>query len=154
MTDWECDFLAQQKMPMAKLLGKYEALFGGKAFTNNRKFLERKIAYQLQELTSGKISLKVQEKIQQLIDSYDPINKTAAKTRLGDSESQRDNRLPIPGSFISKIYKGKKIDVKVLENGFEYESVIYKNLSAVAKAITGSHWNGFIFFGFRKNGKR
>jgi hypothetical protein len=53
--------------------------------------------------------------------------------------------LPIPGAIIKKEYKGRIYDVKVLENSFEYEGKIYKTLSAVAKAITGAHWNGYLF---------
>ncbi len=149
MTNSEGDILTIQKMQMGELAGKYASLFGIKASTNNRKFLERKIAYRMQELASGGISPVIQDKIQKMIEAYDPINKVTAKAK-SNSTTQRDNRLPIPGSFISKVYKGKRIEVKVLEKGFEYESVIYKNLSAVAQVITGAHWNGFIFFGFRK----
>jgi hypothetical protein len=59
----------------------------------------------------------------------------------------------MPGSLVTKLYKGNRIEVKVLESGFEYEGTSYKNLSAVAKAVTGAHWNGFGFFGLDKNGK-
>ena len=59
----------------------------------------------------------------------------------------------MPGSFITKIYKRKTIEVKVLESGFEFEGMHYKNLSHVANAVTGAHWNGFVFFGLT-NGKR
>lgn len=106
--------------------------------------------YTQQEQIYGSLSEELRSKINALINAYDPINKIAVKTKSRSLESKRDNRLPIPGSLISKVYKGKRMDVKVLENGFEYEGAIYKNLSAVAKAITGSHWNGFIFFGFKK----
>ena len=58
----------------------------------------------------------------------------------------RDSRLPMPGSVITKDYKGKRITVQVLEDGFEYDGCVYKSLSAVAKAVTGSHWNGLLFF--------
>ena len=139
-----------QQLTMADLHARYKELIGAFSESNNRKFIERKIAYRMQEIESGKLNEDIQSKIQELIDSYDPVNKTNKKSKLNDSEVNRDGRLPIPGSFISKIYKGKRIEVKVLEDGFEYQSVIYKNLSAVAKTITGSHWNGFIFFGFKR----
>ncbi len=142
--------ISVQQLPTADLQALHQKLFGLIPDSNNRKFLERKVTYRLQELAHGGIGLEIQNKIQKMIASYDPINKSAGKTKSNDPVAQRDNRLPIPGSLISKVYKGKKIDVKVLESGFEHDGIIYKNLSAVAKAITGSHWNGFIFFGFRK----
>jgi Protein of unknown function (DUF2924) len=41
--------------------------------------------------------------------------------------------------------------VTVRADGFEYESQTYKSLSAIAKAVTGSHWNGYVFFGLKGN---
>ena len=154
MGDPECDILALQKMPMGELLGKHEALFGMKASTNNRKFLERKIAYRMQEVTTVSLPDSVKDKIDELIKAYDPINKIAVKSKAGKTSAGRDARLPMPGSFIVKTYKGKRLEVKVLENGFEYEGTVYKNLSAVAKAITNAHWNGYIFFGIKNNGRK
>ena len=54
--------------------------------------------------------------------------------------------MPPPGSVITREYKGHPLQVKVLPNGFEFEGEVYKSLSAVAKAITGQHCNGFHFF--------
>jgi hypothetical protein len=62
-------------------------------------------------------------------------------------ERIRDARIPPPGTVISKKYKGNEYSVKVLESGFEYEGAYYRTLSAVANEITGSHWNGYAFFG-------
>jgi hypothetical protein len=55
-------------------------------------------------------------------------------------------RLPPPGSILTRPYKGDVVQVKVLEHGFEYQGQVYQSLSAVAKAVTGSHCNGFLFF--------
>jgi hypothetical protein len=54
--------------------------------------------------------------------------------------------LPAPGTILARRYKGHIIQVKVLTKGFEYEGTLYRSLSAVAKAITGSHCNGYLFF--------
>lgn len=154
MRDTNCDILALQMMPMGELLGKYEALFGTKASNNNRKFLERKIAYRMQEGTAGFLSDTIKNRIKELIKAYDPINKIGTKSATGKTSAGRDARLPMPGSFIVKTYKGKRLEVKVLENGFEYESATYSNLSAIAKAVSGMHWNGYLFFGVKNNGRR
>lgn len=65
----------------------------------------------------------------------------------------RDPRLPAPGVAIHKQYKGRNYLVTVLDKGFEYEGACYKSLSAVANEITGSHWNGFEFFGLKASPK-
>jgi hypothetical protein len=57
-----------------------------------------------------------------------------------------DRRLPPPGTILTRTYKGARLQVRVLPAGFEYDGQVYKSLSAVAKAITGSHCNGFLFF--------
>jgi len=63
-----------------------------------------------------------------------------------------DNRLPMPGGEITREYKGQKLIVRVLQHGFEFEGAVYKSLSAVAKAITGTHCNGYLFFRLTKEG--
>ncbi len=133
---------------MAELLERYKQLFGDEtASSGNRIFLIRQLAYRIQEQASGGLSTAAKDSIREMILAYDPINKTSIKTISGKTAAGRDARLPMPGSFIIKTYKGNRIEVKVLENGFEYQGALYNNLSAVAKAITGAHWNGFIFFG-------
>jgi hypothetical protein len=57
-----------------------------------------------------------------------------------------DDRLPPPGTVLTRPFKGAVLQVKVLAEGFEYQGQVYPSLSAVAKAITGSHCNGFLFF--------
>jgi Protein of unknown function (DUF2924) len=61
-----------------------------------------------------------------------------------------DHRLPLPGTMLERKYKGRVLRVKVLAAGFEFDGERYCSLSAVAKAITGSHCNGFAFFGLAK----
>lgn len=62
----------------------------------------------------------------------------------------RDNRLPVPGSIITKTYRGKTIEVKVLENGFEYEGKVFKSISRVAMTIVKRQISGYVFFGLTK----
>ena len=62
----------------------------------------------------------------------------------------RDNRLPAPGSFITKTYRGKTIEVKVLENGFEYDGKVFKSISRVAMTIVKRQISGYVFFGLAK----
>ena len=63
-----------------------------------------------------------------------------------EQAQKRDPRLPEVGITLHRKYKGNDINVKVKEDGFQYGNETYKSLSAVARAITGSHVNGFRFF--------
>ncbi len=67
--------------------------------------------------------------------------------------SDNDSRLPMPGSIIVKQYRGKTIVVRVLDTGFEYGGRCFASLSAIAKEITGTKWNGFLFFGLAKESR-
>ena len=62
----------------------------------------------------------------------------------------RDNRLPAPGSILTKTYRGKTIEVKVLDNGFEYEGKVFKSISRVAMTIVKRQISGYVFFGLAK----
>lgn len=62
----------------------------------------------------------------------------------------RDNRLPALGSILTKSYRGKSIEVKVLENGFEYQGKTYKSISRVAMEIVKRPISGYVFFGLSK----
>jgi len=96
------------------------------------------------------LSDEAKARLDQFIKAYDPINNKALRQN-GESQGSkariRDRRLPIPGTVISKVYKGTIIDVKVLDKGFEYDGKTYRTLSAIAGDVTGQHWNGYLFFG-------
>jgi hypothetical protein len=70
----------------------------------------------------------------------------APSTRATKPAAKNDPRLPPPGTILHRPYKGENLQVKVLRHGLEFEGKIYRSLSAVAKAITGSHCNGYLFF--------
>ena len=63
---------------------------------------------------------------------------------------RRDRRLPAPGNIITKNYRGNTIEVKVLENGFEYQEKTYKSISRVAMEIVKRSISGYVFFGLTK----
>ncbi len=142
-----------KSMSLGELQKKYGEVFdGAKAPSNNKVYLWRKIAYRIQELDRGELAEQTQGKIEEFIQKYDPINNKAlrpdnAETPESGKKPNRDKRLPIPGTIITKDYKGNKLQVKILESGFEFNNKSYKSLSAIAKDVTGAHWNGYLFFG-------
>ena len=74
------------------------------------------------------------------------------RTKVVACPLKGDGRLPLPGSVLTRDYKGQRLIVSVLRHGFEYDGKVYGSLSAVAKAITGKHWNGYHFFGLVRQG--
>ena len=147
------EIMELKEKSLDELKAKYEELFPGQqAPSNNKVFLWRKIAYRIQELEYGGVSVENQSKIEQLIQQYDPINNRALRpndateNRPKKTNLSRDKRLPIPGTVITKEYKGISLQIKVLESGFEYNNKVYKSLTAIAKEVSGAHWNGYLFF--------
>jgi hypothetical protein len=65
-------------------------------------------------------------------------------TRGNRSRREQDNRLPLPGTVLSRKWKGRIILVEVLAKGFRWENRHYSSLSAIAVAITGTRWNGLV----------
>lgn len=140
--------LALKDASLAELQAKYAELFDGKkAASTNKTYLWQRIAYRIQEIEYGDLPAEALNKLKELTQEYDPINNQALRSYTVERHhASRDRRLPIPGTVINKKYKGTEIRVKALEHGFEYNGRVYKTLSAVAKAITGDHWNGYSFF--------
>ena len=60
----------------------------------------------------------------------------------------------MPGTIITREYKGETIAAGVLSDGFEYAGEVYRTLSAVAKAVTGTHWNGYHFSRLGRKGTK
>lgn len=52
-----------------------------------------------------------------------------------------------------KEYRGKRLIIRVMEEGFEFDSRRFSSLSAIAREITGTKWNGFLFFGLTKEAR-
>lgn len=138
---------------LEELQAEFERIFGKKTDSTNDIFLRRKIAYRIQEIELGGLSKEAKARINELVEKYDPINNKALRPKiitagkeLKKLPSMRDKRLPIPGTVIYKKYKDKKIEVRVLEKGFEYNGKYYRSLSKIAKELTNCHWNGYSFF--------
>lgn len=73
------------------------------------------------------------------------------RTIAHETKTQPSTEL-LPGMKLERVYKGRKVHVLVTDKGFVFEGDRYKSLTAVAKAATGKHWNGYHFFGLRKRG--
>ena len=147
-----------QKMGLEELQAEYERVFGKTTKSRSRKHLYTVIARKLQEAPDqsglhtprkSALATKFQPKRKRSKQSVwkDKSKQQQPRKRLSRPLGATDPRLPKVGSIITKIYKGKKIHVKFLGNGFEYAGRQYRSLSAIAREVTGSIWNGFLFFG-------
>jgi hypothetical protein len=140
-------------MTVSKLVERFESLVGEKCRSRNKRYLIRRIAWRLQANAEGDLSERVKARAAELaLDSEVRVTapRETIQPRLVTSDVQSrpalDQRLPPPGSMLHREYKGRQIRVLIVNNGFEYEGQLFKSLTAVANAITGSHVNGFQFF--------
>lgn len=156
-------------MNVPTLREEHRKLFGEEPASAHRQFLFRKIAWRLQADQEGGLSEAARELARGIARDTPLRNRVitnAAKRLTGLPDEQtaittiqpgHDSRLPMPGGLIVKQHKGETIVVKVLDDGrFEYGDRRYKSLSAIAQDITGTKWNGLLFFGLteKKNGRR
>jgi len=152
---------ALRRMTVIELRRRHGDLVGEETRAGNRQYLLRRIAWRLQALAEGDLTERARRRAQELARDADlrrrpprelsmPPAPADLKTVTGRIALSRDERLPMPGQTLDRQYKGHMYEVKVLTNGFEYDGRAYRSLSAVAYAITGSHWNGYHFFNIQK----
>ncbi len=133
------------------LRGMYADVFGETTKANNRDWLSKRLAWRLQAQALGGLSERAQQRAKELAREEDlrlspPPTIPMPTSTIGE----RDTRLPVPGAVITRTYKGNTHHVDVLADGFIWNGNTYSTLTAVAKAITGHHLNGFAFFGLIK----
>lgn len=149
-----------QRMTVRDLRTRYAEVFGETTRAGNKPWLVKRIAWRLQSLVEGDLSERARHRAAELANDADirlsppkanPTPQTSAsRTKTATLIVAGDDRLPLPGSIITREYKEQMLQVKVLPQGFEFEGEVFKSLSAVAKAITGQHCNGYYFFRLRK----
>jgi len=152
--DVEREVAALQQMPTRQLCERYAELFGEQTRSRHRTYLIRKIAWKLQTVGEGDLSERARRRAEELAHGTElrvmpPKANDVAHTPmvLTHMVATTDPRLPATGTEIVRQYKGRTFRVLVIPDGFEFEGERYASLSAVAKKITGSHVNGFRFFG-------
>lgn len=144
-----------QDMGLAELRAKHLELFGEEARSKNLPYLRKRLAYRLQERVEGGLSPVAWARMEELAPSTLPEAPKRVKAQCEIPPRMpafmvRDPRLPTPGTVISREHKGFAHEVEVLEQGFRYRGRDYRSLSAIAKEIAGTPWNGFTFFGLGK----
>jgi hypothetical protein len=131
---------ALKTVPIPQLKQQWRDLFDTEPPPFNRRFLESRLAYRIQELAYGGLK-------------PDTIKRLAAMAEHleSDQRSQRGRSLarPVCGTQLVRDWQGTEHRVTIVDGGFEYQGRPFKSLSAIARAITGTRWNGWVFFGLK-----
>jgi len=133
---------ALAKASLPNLKAQWRDLFGTEAPGINRAYLERRIAYRLQELAHGGLSEATRARLADLAKSADRGSSPRTRMRAQDR--------PVADTRLLRVWQGVEHSVTVLQTGFDYQGRSFASLSAVARQITGSRWNGPAFFGLRE----
>jgi hypothetical protein len=136
---------ALKTMTVNELKAEWRTLFDADAPNNSRVFLELRLGYRIQELAHGGLSRDAARILDALADE---VEGKAVRARI-----VADPRKPVAGTKLLREWNGAEHAVTVLRDGFELEGRKYKSLSAIARAITGTRWNGWRFFGLRAAGR-
>jgi hypothetical protein len=131
--------LPEKTLPELKQL--WRDLYDREPPSGNKPFLIKRLAYRIQELAYGGLSARAEAKLNVLIEEENRRVKGLPSLRKGDR--------PIAGTRLIRQWQGVEHCVTVLDDGFEYEGARYRSLSAIARAITGTRWNGPLFWGLR-----
>lgn len=150
---------AMERMTVDQLRGKYNEVFGEATSGRHKEWLIKRIIWRMQANAEGDLSERARRRAMELANDAD-LRTTAPRQRkpAPDADDRtrtvatnvRANTDLLPGTVVKREYKGQSIRVTALADGFEYCGERYTSLTAVAKAVTGKHWNGFHFFGLRR----
>jgi hypothetical protein len=135
---------ALKTRPLPELKAQWRTLFATEPPQYNRRALENRLAYRIQELAYGGLKPETRRRLEALGDIYDTGN--LAMRRI------RDDAKPVIGTKLIRTWQGVEQTVTVIADGYEWEGRPYRSLSAIARAITGTRWNGLVFFGLKRQG--
>jgi len=157
MLNIEKEVVNMRQLTTDELRKVYAEVFLEATNNRNKQWLIKRIAWRMQANAEGDLSVRARQRAAELANDADllmnPPGNRKAKTSAPTAPAniQHSDYFP-PGMKLQREYKGKHISVEVLDVGFSYNGEYFKSLTAVAKAITGKHWNGFHFFNQRNRG--
>jgi hypothetical protein len=142
---------ALQRLTVPQLRQRYAEVYAETTNAANRAWLVKRILWRLQALAEGDLSERARRRAEELANDADlrlnpPATLTLPAPAAPAPRPHADDRLPPPGTILTRPYKGRTLQVQVLADGFAFEGKVYPSLSAVAKTATGSHCNGYLFF--------
>lgn len=156
------ELAALERMTVGELRERYGELFRETTRARNRRWLIKRIIWRMQSREQGGLSERARLRATELAADSDLRVTAPQQTPTGSDAAERtqattahfsgSSRTPLPGTLLTRRYKGRLLQVRVLSDGFEFEGEVFRSLSAVAKQITGSHWNGYRFFNLQTKG--
>lgn len=133
--------VALKTTPTQELKNQWRELFDSEPPAFNRRYLESRLAYRIQELAYGGLKPETVKRLEALGEQLDGGNITLRRIRA--------DLKPIAGTKLIREWQGIEQTVTVLVDAYEWQGRPYRSLSAVARAITGTRWNGWVFFGLK-----
>jgi len=132
----------------------WRTLNDGEPPAYNRTFIISRLAYRLQEIAYGGLSDDTRKQMQRILkDGGFDGNGCDSGRRRKQRDTRQKRDAPVVGTRFVRDWNDRRYEVIAVNSGFEFEGRIYRSLTAIAKAITGTHWNGRVFFGLAKRGK-
>lgn len=142
-----------RQMDREQLIAKFEEIWGKPPRVRSREYLWKRIAWKLEEQRNGGLSNLAKAELERLIAQLELPWDENTRRVTGKLRGRRRPNDPAPGTVLVRDYKGQRIQVEVVDDGFVWEDRRYKSLSAVALAVTGSRWNGRLFFGLTERAR-
>jgi hypothetical protein len=122
----------------------WKQLFDVPMPTHNRQYLEKRIAYRIQEIDLAQREPGALERHKARIDAL--LDATKPKAKAGRGEVVK----LVPGTMLTREFNGVVHRVVAMPNGqFEYKGKPYNSLSPIANEISGTRWSGPAFFGLK-----
>ena len=137
-----------ERLSVPDLADRWMALMGDDPSRCNRRYLIKRLAYRIQELAYGGLTAQDRDRMERLLDAEGYDDQGFAVTKAKRRPANKDGKF-LPGTLLIREWAGERHEVRVLERGFDYRGLPYRSLSAVARFITGTQWNGPAFFGLR-----
>ena len=135
---------ALKTTPTPELKAQWRELFDTEPPPFNRRYLESRLAYRIQELAYGGLKPETVKRLEQMGEDLDGGDRKKRTIRF-------DRDRPITGTRLLREFQGVEQVVTVTQGGFEWQGRPYQSLSAIARAITGTRWNGWVFFGLKNH---
>jgi hypothetical protein len=140
----DAEIASLPELGITELRTRWHALYGRPAPKSfRRNLLARGVAYQMQVEVYGGLSKETIRRLREI----------ALALRNGDKDVMASPRIK-PGTRLLRLWQNKTHSVLVLNDSYRWEGKVYKSLSAIAKAITGTQWNGYTFFGLKRQTSR
>jgi len=160
VADITVQLAALREMTVGELRERFREVFGEPTRSRNKDYLYKKVAWRIQELAEGGLSERALSKIDELavdtpirwrrVPTLGPKKNAVQVATDEDPSTERDPRLPSPGTVLTRVQNGVDHKVTVLEHDFEYQGERYSSLSQLARKITNTRWNGYLFWGIKR----